>query len=361
MSLRFLQRLRTCLPSYSKGPVIPPVLQHRRSGRRFPERQVLVAPVAASHRRGASGGDRHEHGASIQQVHSSLYRGRDPLGRAAGGEGSLAPLADLATAFVVREGRTDPIYVDMRGLVTSSASPSDLPLQANDRIVIPPFSSFVSVHGAVFAPGSFPYRAGLPVWYYVSLAGGIDPEKNGNGQVVVTDPQGKSRKASEPPRAGDFIFVSNNKFFYNLNRYAPTVTLIATLVATTITVLQFHPAIAEAFHAAVILTGTAPPPRRKDSSGVRQRRAEGIRRDGRESRNVVRLVVHEGPHFRHFISWIRNGDRREHATDEVGNRRLLRDITHVRPGGYRGDAVSQLLVHDVRIEKLGNHVGEHGP
>lgn len=154
-------------------------------------------------------------------------------------KGSLAPLADLAAAFVVRDGRTDPIYIDMRALVTSSASPADLRLQANDRIIIPPFSSFVSVHGAVFAPGSFPYRAGLPVWYYVSLAGGVDPERNSSGQVIVTDPQGKTRKSSEPPRAGDFIFVSNNDFFYNLNKYAPTITLVATLVATTITVLSF--------------------------------------------------------------------------------------------------------------------------
>lgn len=47
----------------------------------------------------------------------------------------LAPLADLAAAFLVREGRAEPMYIDMRALVTSATSPLDLPLQANDRIV----------------------------------------------------------------------------------------------------------------------------------------------------------------------------------------------------------------------------------
>ena len=152
---------------------------------------------------------------------------------------SLSPLADLAAAFMVREGEPQPIYIDMRGLVTSSASPSDVPLRPNDRIVIPPFSSFVSVQGAVFAPGSFPFRAGLPTWYYIGLAGGIDPERNRRGSVSVSDAQGKIRKPGDPLHAGDFVFVPNNSFFYNLNRYAPLVSLIATVVGTTITVLAF--------------------------------------------------------------------------------------------------------------------------
>jgi polysaccharide biosynthesis/export protein len=153
--------------------------------------------------------------------------------------GSLAPYADLAAAFLVREGQADPIYIDMRGLVTSSASPSDLPLKANDRIVVPPFSSYVSVQGAVFAPGSFPFRAGLPVWYYLGLAGGVDPERNSKGQFKVMDAQGKSRSPDEPIKAGDFIFIPNNDFFYNFNRFAPIVTVIATIIGTTLTTLGF--------------------------------------------------------------------------------------------------------------------------
>jgi polysaccharide biosynthesis/export protein len=152
---------------------------------------------------------------------------------------SLSPLADLAAAFMVREGNPEPVYIDMRGLVTSSASPSDVPLRTNDRIVIPPFSSYVSVQGAVFAPGNFPFRAGLPTWYYIGLAGGIDPERNTRGTMVVSDAQGKTRRPGEPLHAGDFVFVPSNSFFYNLNRYAPLVSLIATVVGTTITVLAF--------------------------------------------------------------------------------------------------------------------------
>jgi polysaccharide biosynthesis/export protein len=153
--------------------------------------------------------------------------------------GSLAPHADLSAAFLVREGNADPLYIDMRGLVTNSASPSDIPLVENDRIVIPPFSSFVTVQGAVFHPGSYPFRAGLPVPYYVGLAGGIDPERNGDGSVSVSDSLGRLRPKGEPPRPGDLVFVPSNAFFYNLNRYAPVITLVATIVGTTITVLAF--------------------------------------------------------------------------------------------------------------------------
>ena len=208
--------------------------------------------------------------------------------------GSIAPLADLSSASVIRQGNADPILVDLRELLSKSASPSDMTLQANDRIVIPllRFSVFVSgaveqpgtypfapgrtyayyvilaggstqdapgkifitdvngkmrdqkeviqsedrifvipatvmVQGAVFAPGSFSFRDGLPVSYYVNLAGGIDPEENFNSIVRVYDSTGKARKATAPLMPGDRIYVPSNAFLYNLNKYA---SLVATII-----------------------------------------------------------------------------------------------------------------------------------
>ncbi|MCX6377591.1 MAG: SLBB domain-containing protein [Armatimonadetes bacterium] len=207
--------------------------------------------------------------------------------------GSIAPLADLSSASVLRQGSADPIFVDLRELLSKSVSPSDMPLQANDRIVIPllTFSVFVSgavekpgtypfapgrtyhyyvilaggstqdapgkifitdvngnmrdqkepirsedrifvipatvlVQGAVFAPGSFPYREGLPVSYYVNLAGGVDPERNSGGRVRLFDSTGKARKATAPLMPGDRIYVPPNSFVYNLNMYASLVAVI---------------------------------------------------------------------------------------------------------------------------------------
>jgi protein involved in polysaccharide export with SLBB domain len=219
---------------------------------------------------------------------------------------SLAPLADLASAYILRDGRAEPMYIDLRPLLASSKSPSDLPLVANDRIVIPlsKFNVFVSgavgtpgtypytpdrtyqyyvnqaggsaqedpksiiitdrggagrdtgaiiqsedriyvspasisVQGAVFAPGIFPFRTGLPASAYIALAGGSDPERNGSGNFTVSDKMGKEKKAADPLAPGDRIYLPNNSFFYNLNRYAPVITLVATIVGTTITVLSY--------------------------------------------------------------------------------------------------------------------------
>jgi polysaccharide biosynthesis/export protein len=153
--------------------------------------------------------------------------------------GTLSPLADLGSAFLVREDDPKPRYIDMRRLITSSASPSDLALRANDRIVIPPFSSYVTVQGAVFTPGSFTYRTGLPAWYYIGLAGGIDPDRNSDGKILVSDAEGKARAPALPLRPGDTIFVPSTSFWFNLNKFAPLVTVVATIVGTTITVLAF--------------------------------------------------------------------------------------------------------------------------
>ncbi len=227
---------------------------------------------------------------------------------------SIAPLADLSSASVLRQGSTEPIFVDLHELLSKSVSSSDMPLQANDRVVIPllSFSVFVSgavekpgtypfapgrtyhyyvilaggstqdapgkifitdvngkmrdqkeviqsedrifvipatvmVQGAVFSPGSFPFRDGLPVSYYVNLASGIDPERNFNGKVRVYDSVGKARKETAPLMPGDRIYVPSNGFLYNLTKYLPLIgTVVAVIVDSIIIYNTFAPATATA-------------------------------------------------------------------------------------------------------------------
>jgi protein involved in polysaccharide export with SLBB domain len=226
--------------------------------------------------------------------------------------GSIAPLADLSSASVLRQGSADPIFVDLRELLSKSVSSSDMPLQANDRVVIPllSFSVFVSgavekpgtypfapgrtyhyyvilaggstqdapgkifitdvngkmrdqkeviqsedriflipatvmVQGAVFSPGSFSFRDGLPVSYYVNLASGIDPERNFNGKVRVYDSAGKARNATAPLMPGDRIYVPSNGFLYNLTKYLPLFgTVVAVVVNSILIYNTFAPATA---------------------------------------------------------------------------------------------------------------------
>jgi len=217
---------------------------------------------------------------------------------------SIAPLADLSSAMVLREGTAGPRVVDLRELLARSVSPSDMALKANDRIVIPylSFSVFVSgavekpgtypyapgrtwhyyvtlaggstqdapdkvyitdvngkmrdqkeviqaedriflipadvmVQGAVFAPGSFSYREGLPTTYYINLAGGIDPERNSSRKIRHYDSSGNRREESAQVMAGDRLYVPNTSFVYNFNRYAP---IIVTIVGILLSSMEIY-------------------------------------------------------------------------------------------------------------------------
>ncbi len=217
----------------------------------------------------------------------------------------IAPLADLSSASVLREGVAEPLVVDLRELLTESVSPSDMVLKANDRIIIPyfRFSVFVSgaveqpgtypyapdrtyqyyltlaggsaqdapekiyitdvngrmrdsteviqsedriflipadvtVQGAVFDPGSFSYREGLPISYYINLAGGIDPERNGNRKVRHYDSSGNPREAGAPVVSGDRLYVPNTSFVYNFNKYAPILTTIMGIFFTSVEIYK---------------------------------------------------------------------------------------------------------------------------
>lgn len=222
--------------------------------------------------------------------------------------GSIAPLADLSSVSVLREGVAESIVVDARQLLEKSVSPADMVLKPNDRVVIPylRFSVFVSgavedpgtypyapgrtwhyyvtlaggstqdapdkvyitdvrgklrdqqeviqpedrihlipadvkVQGAVFDPGSFAYREGLPISYYLNLAGGIDPERNGTRKVYHYDSSGNRREEGVPVMAGDRIYVPNTSFVYNFNRYAPLVVTILGIVLTSLEIYSMWP------------------------------------------------------------------------------------------------------------------------
>jgi polysaccharide export outer membrane protein len=148
---------------------------------------------------------------------------------------SLAPMADLSAVSLVRQGSPEILIVDAEQLLSGIAPKSDFTLAANDRIIIPTLRFTVSVSGAVAFPGIFPYRSGLPAEYYVGLAGGLDLERNDNGQFLLFDSMGGQRKREDPVAPGDNIYVPANGFVYNLNRYVPLLGTILTTVASGLT------------------------------------------------------------------------------------------------------------------------------
>ena len=70
------------------------------------------------------------------------------------------------------------------------------------------------------------------------LAGGVDPEKNNDNKVSISDPDGNTVAAETPIRPGDRIFVETNDFTYNFNRYFPIITAGITFITTIISIVD---------------------------------------------------------------------------------------------------------------------------
>ena len=149
--------------------------------------------------------------------------------------GSIAPNADLASATLIRQHRAEPVAVDLQALIGGSAPGADLPLVANDRIFIPLLQSTVAVTGAVNNAGAYPYQPGMPAWYYIGLAGGINPERSQKGSFRVMDQRGNRRLPADQIKPGDQIYIPSTSFEYNIMRYSPLITGIATAVVSLIT------------------------------------------------------------------------------------------------------------------------------
>jgi polysaccharide biosynthesis/export protein len=108
-------------------------------------------------------------------------------------------------------------------------------IQPQDRIYVT--ASFISVQGAVFSPGRFPYRKNLPPAYYVSLAGGVDPDKSAKGTLTVFDVHGKARTASEGLQPGDQVYVHTDSAAYGFNKNFPIVSSVISFLATILTLV----------------------------------------------------------------------------------------------------------------------------
>jgi len=109
-------------------------------------------------------------------------------------------------------------------------------IQPEDKIIVT--SSLITVAGAVYTPGSYPYIPGKNFEYYVRLAGGIDPEKNNDNKVSISDPEGNTVASDTAIRPGDSIFVETNDFTYNFNRYFPIISTGVTFIITIISIVD---------------------------------------------------------------------------------------------------------------------------
>jgi protein involved in polysaccharide export with SLBB domain len=100
-------------------------------------------------------------------------------------------------------------------------------------ITINPSSTYyVTVAGAVRAPGRYPYAPNRNWQYYIALAGGFIKGQNAFQAVVINDLDGKKMNKKSVILPETVITASTNDLIYYWNQYAPVVTTVLTIMTT---------------------------------------------------------------------------------------------------------------------------------
>ena len=98
----------------------------------------------------------------------------------------FSAVSDLAYSYIVHaDGSQTP--VNLAKFIYDYDLTNDVPLKANDTIIVPFRQFFVTVSGAVRIPGRYPYIPKRTWDYYIGLAGGFDTDKNSGQKITIYD------------------------------------------------------------------------------------------------------------------------------------------------------------------------------
>lgn len=123
--------------------------------------------------------------------------------------GGPTPYAESGRGYIERVSTGARIAFDARSLWDNRGSSEDVPLLANDRVVVPMRPLNVAVLGEVRAPGVQPFSPGATVIDYVRAAGGIVDGRGNLRGIRLEDRDGRARKAGslDEPAPGETILV----------------------------------------------------------------------------------------------------------------------------------------------------------
>lgn len=144
-------------------------------------------------------------------------------------------VSDLENAYVMRGSEHIPLNVSE--LLYDETSKTKLEMKLNDTLRIPFRQNFVSVSGAVYSPGRYPYVPDRTYDYYVGLAGGFVKEKNKHDAVTITDIDGKKHKKAEIILPEMTIEAKANSGLYFFNQYATVLTTLLSAASVSISIL----------------------------------------------------------------------------------------------------------------------------
>ena len=146
---------------------------------------------------------------------------------------SFSSASDLKNAYIIRDDGIVPLNIEE--LIYHRIEKSGITAQPFDTVVVPFRLYYVTVAGAVNAPGRFPYVPDRTWEYYIGLAGGFN-EQNGMEAISIQGPDGVKLSKKDVILPETTITAERNGFLYNFNRFAVPVT---TLLSITSTILMF--------------------------------------------------------------------------------------------------------------------------
>jgi len=96
----------------------------------------------------------------------------------------------------------------------------------------------VTVSGAVYFPGRYPYIPNRSWKYYIGLAGGFDTDRNSGQKITIYDV--KSQKvaiAGREIQPEDNIVAESNSFTYNMMKVSSIISTVLSLTVLIISLL----------------------------------------------------------------------------------------------------------------------------
>ncbi len=145
------------------------------------------------------------------------------------------PESDLTNAYIIRGAETIPI--NLNPMLYDASYYANMEIMPNDTLVIPFKQYFVSVAGAVLHPGRYPFIPNRTWEYYIGLAGGFDKNKNSLDSIELRDINNKKYSKNQFVTPESTITANTNSMLYKFNQYAPAITTILSIVASTLSIM----------------------------------------------------------------------------------------------------------------------------
>ena len=124
-------------------------------------------------------------------------------------------------------------------LFNKEYSDDSLKLESEDTLVIPFRQYFVTVTGAVKAPGRFAYVPDRTWDYYVGLAGGFDQDRNVRDAVDIKTSDGQTLTKDDYIVPEAMIDAKSNSFLYGFNKYATPLLTVLSIITSSISLYMF--------------------------------------------------------------------------------------------------------------------------